>query len=144
MCWCVYVLLPWLFALLLSWLPRSSVFIWLLCLPWYCCCHYCITIDFLVMVTTVTKLTAFPWTLPFWYCYQNFLFLSLLCHICYMPCHCIILDYSSTICSAVQITKLLIIQFPVTSSLLVPIIFLSTVFSNILSPYSSLNVWDRV
>ena len=41
-------------------LLRSTVFIWWLCLPWYCCCHYCITIDFLVMVTTVTKLTVSP------------------------------------------------------------------------------------
>jgi hypothetical protein len=63
------------------------------------------------------------------------------------PRHLPWLDLPNDIWGSVQITKLLTVQLlhsPVTSSLLGPNILLRTLFSNTLSPRSSLNVRDQV
>jgi hypothetical protein len=70
-------------------------------------------------------------------------------HTCYMPClsHPPLLDHYNYLWWRVQVMKLLIMQFflPHSISFLFGInIFLNTLFSNIFSLYSSLNIRDQV
>jgi hypothetical protein len=58
--------------------------------------------------------------------------------------HPLWLDHSNYVWRRVQVMTLLIMQSPITSSLLGPNILLSTLFSNTLNLCSSLNVRDQV
>jgi hypothetical protein len=58
--------------------------------------------------------------------------------------HLLTLRHSNCTWQKVQVTKLLIMQPPVTSSFHGPNLLLSTLFSNTLSLFTSLNVWDKI
>ena len=142
MCSHLYVLLPWFVAY------------------YYCCLGYhCQPCLYGYCVCRGTVVAIIPLPLIFWLWLQQLLSYCLpiyvqvvkvelcLSGIVTVPfsslpymLYALPLHYSNTICLSVQITKLFIFQFPVPSSLLVPINFLSTVCSNILSPYPSVNV----
>jgi len=84
-------------------------------------------------------------SLPFRFFYQNFVCISHLTHVCYMPhpCRSPWLDHPNNSWS-VQLMKLLIMQPPVISSLLHPHILLSTQFSNTINLCSSLSMRNQV
>jgi hypothetical protein len=88
------------------------------------------------------------WSLSFWLSDHCPVCIPRL-HSCYMPspCHPVRLDYSNYTWQRVQITKLLVMQFFPLSRHLISLrskIFLSTLFSNTLSLWPSLNVRDLV
>jgi hypothetical protein len=81
-----------------------------------------------------------------WFSYQQIIRVHLLPHSCYMPrqSHPLRLNNSNYTWRRVQISKLHVMQCPVTSFLFCPNILLSTLFSNTLSLCSALNVIDQV
>jgi len=54
---------------------------------------------------------SFKWSLPFKFSNQYFVSISHLFHVCFMPCHLILLDCLNNIWSIVKIIKFLIMQF---------------------------------
>jgi hypothetical protein len=89
------------------------------------------------------------WSISLVLSQQQLIRVHLLLHSCYMPhpSHPPWLDIFHNTWRRVQITKLLLMQClhpPITSSLFVPNIFLSSLISNTLSLYASLNVRNNV
>ena len=88
------------------------------------------------------------WSLFFGFPHKHYVF-SLVSHTCHMthPSHSSLFDHPNCILCGVQMMKLLTVrapQVPLTSTLLGPDIFLSTLFSSALCLCSFLNVGDQV
>jgi hypothetical protein len=101
-----------------------------------------------ILILSTHLLLGLRSALSFWLSHQYPIWIPLLPHSSYMfcPTHPPWLHHSNYVWWEVQVMKL-IMQFPpspVTSSLFGPKILLSTLFSNTVSLYSSLNVRDQV
>jgi len=91
---------------------------------------------------------TFKWTLSLRFLHQSPVYTSHLPHTCYMtrPSHSFLFDYPYNIWGGLQIIKLLIMYFSPLLYYLVPLgpnILHNTVFSNTLSPNSSLSMSDQ-